>query len=66
MATFGTFGSTYGPTETLKRSLKIAGSEFIELKRELENILNLKLPELEKEMIDAGAPWVVGQPIPEY
>jgi len=66
MVTEGTFGSTYGPTETLKRSLQIAGTEFAELKSELDNILNVKIPAFEKALIEAGAPWVVGQPIPEY
>jgi hypothetical protein len=66
MAKYGTFGSTYGPTETLKRNLEIAGSEFVELRKELDNILNVKLHAFEKALIDAGAPWVVGQPIPEY
>ena len=66
MASSGTFGSTYGPTETLKRSLEIAGSQFVELKKELDNILNVIMPAFEKALIDAGAPWIVGQPIPEY
>jgi photosystem II stability/assembly factor-like uncharacterized protein len=63
---YGSISSTYGPTETLKRSLEIAGSQFAELKKELDNILNVKLPALEKALIDAGAPWVAGQPIPGY
>ena len=63
---YGSFSSTYGPTETFKRDLEIAGSQFIELKNDLDNILNVKLPALEKALIDAGAPWVIGQPIPEY
>jgi photosystem II stability/assembly factor-like uncharacterized protein len=62
----GTSGSTYGPTETLKRSLEIAGSQFAELKRDLDDILNVKFPAFEKALIDAGAPWVAGQPIPGY
>ena len=66
MATYGTFGSTYGPTENLKQSLQIAGSEFNELKKELDNILNVKMPAFEKALIDAGAPWVIGEQIPEY
>lgn len=66
MARYGTSGSTYGPTETLKRNLEIAGYEFGELKKELDNILNVKMPVLEKALIDADAPWVAGQPIPEY
>jgi len=28
--------------------------------------MNEKLPGIEKALIDAGAPWIDGQPIPEY
>jgi photosystem II stability/assembly factor-like uncharacterized protein len=66
MASFGTFSSTYGPTETLKRSLEIAGKEFRAVKAELEIIVNDRLPKIERAMIDAGAPWMEGQPIPDY
>jgi photosystem II stability/assembly factor-like uncharacterized protein len=66
LATFGTFGSTYGPTETLKRSLEIAEEEFRTVKVELDIIVIDRLPKIEKVMIDSGAPWMEGQPIPEY
>ncbi len=66
ISTWGTSGSTYGPTENLKRNLEIAGSEFVQLKKELDEIINVKIPVVEKALMDAGAPWVVGQPIPEY
>ncbi len=66
LATFGTFGSTYGPTETLKRSLEIAAEEFRTVKVELDIIVIDRLPKIEKVMIDSGAPWMEEQPIPEY
>ena len=66
VAAFGSFGSTYGPTETLRRSLEIAGEEFRAVKVELDIIINDRLPILERAMIDAGAPWMEGQPIPDY
>ena len=65
ISTWGSFGSTYGPTENLKNNLDIAGSEFVQLKKDLDDILNVKLPAVEKALMDAGAPWVIGQPIPE-
>jgi photosystem II stability/assembly factor-like uncharacterized protein len=61
----GTGRSTYGPTPNIERSLEIASSEFAELKIALDNIINQQLPEMEKALADAGAPWVQGQPIPE-
>ena len=63
---YGNSNSTYGPTETQKRNLEIAGTQFLELKKSLDIIMNEKLPEIEKALIDAGAPWIEGQPIPEY
>ncbi len=57
--------STYGPTPTHKRSLEIARAQFTELKSELEYIVNIKMPQVEKAIIEAGAPWVEGQDLPE-
>ncbi len=65
ISTWGTSGSTYGPTENLKRNLEIAGSEFVKLKKDLNDIINVKLPTVENALMEAGAPWVIGQPIPE-
>ncbi len=66
VAAAGTSFSTYGPTPMHKRSLEIAGEEFVVIKAELEKILNEDIPKLEKALIEAGAPWIDGQPIPEY
>jgi hypothetical protein len=62
----GTRLSTYGPTPNIERSLEIAYSEFAGVKSTLENILDRQLPEMEKALREAGAPWVEGQPIPEH
>ncbi len=61
-----TFGSTYGPTPLHKRSLEIAAAEFQVLKNDLEKIINTDLPKIEDALRAAGAPWIDGQPIPEY
>lgn len=63
---YGNSNSTYGPTETQKRNLEIAGTQFLDLKNALDIIMNETLPEIEKSLIDAGAPWIDGQPVPEY
>ncbi len=63
---YGTSKSTYGPTETQKRNLEIAGIQFLELKKSLDIIMNEKLPEIENALFEAGASWIEGQPIPEY
>ncbi len=50
------FNSTYGPTPMQKRSLEIAATEFKELKKNRENIINMELPKIEDALKAAGAP----------
>jgi photosystem II stability/assembly factor-like uncharacterized protein len=57
--------STYGPTQTARRSLEIAAGQFEELKTALKEIVDRQIPAMEKALADAGAPWVEGQPIPD-
>ncbi len=57
--------STYGPTANHLKSLEIASEEFEEIRIEFEMIRNQTIPSLEKELMDAGSPWMMGQPLPE-
>lgn len=57
--------STYGPTQNTRDTFEIAKREFAEIKTALENILDRKIPVIEKALMEAGAPWMEGQPIPE-
>jgi photosystem II stability/assembly factor-like uncharacterized protein len=66
VASWGTFYSTYGPTPLHKRSLEIAATEFQELKKKLDIIINQDIPKIEDALKAAGAPWIDRQPIPEY
>jgi photosystem II stability/assembly factor-like uncharacterized protein len=50
--------STYGPTQTSKRSLEIVQKELMEIKSELLVIVDQKIPETEKKLQAAGAPVV--------
>jgi hypothetical protein len=63
-ATFGTYNSTYGPTPSHRRSLEIAKSKFSLIREKLEELRQHQIPALEKKLIEAGAPWFEGQPIP--
>jgi hypothetical protein len=63
-AQIGTMNSTYGPTPTHIRSLEIAKKQFEPIKTKIEEIINNKIPELEKELVEAGAPWIQGQDLP--
>ena len=57
--------TSYGPTAMHKQSYDIASQEFEIFKPKLETIRSEKIPEMEQLLIDAGAPWIEGQPIPE-
>ncbi|ALO15927.1 Ycf48-like protein [Salinivirga cyanobacteriivorans] len=63
-AQMGTNNSTYGPTQTHKRSLEIAQKEFKKLKVQLKEIMNNKIPAVETELQELGAPWISGQKLP--
>ena len=64
-AYFGTNFSTYGPTQTHKRSLEIVEKQFVQFKLKLDKILNTKMPQLEKALDKVDAPWVEGSKLPE-
>jgi len=61
----GTRYSTYGPTATHAKSLEIAKKQFEEIKSELETIVNVRIPKIEKLLLDSNAPWFEGQEIPK-
>lgn len=64
VANIGTGLSTYGPTETHKRSLEIAQNMLKDIQRKLAQIVNQDIPNMEKALQNAGAPWVEGQAYP--
>jgi hypothetical protein len=64
VAMSGTANSTYGPTPMLMRNLEIAKEEYSEIKLEVEDIRRIQIPAVEKLLINAGAPWIEGQPLP--
>ena len=58
-------GNTYGPTESQVESLELAITQLEEVKMALEVITDQKIPELQQALINSGAPWIEGLPIPE-
>lgn len=60
----GTRQSTYGPTATHERSLAIAEEELGALRTRLNALLEERLPDLERRLQEAGAPWAPGQLVP--
>ena len=53
--------TTYGPTEMHKQSLEISKSGLAEIKVKLAEIVDVTLPQLEKDLKEASAPWIEGQ-----
>jgi photosystem II stability/assembly factor-like uncharacterized protein len=53
--------TTYGPTDTHKQSLEIGKSDLARIKVRLVEIVDSVLPQLEKDLKDAGAPWIEGE-----
>jgi len=47
--------STYGPMATHKRSLEIAKKELAKIISMIEDVVNTKIPALEKKLIDGWA-----------
>lgn len=60
----GVARSTYGPTQTHRRQLEIAQSEFGAIRDRLTVLTETTIPAFEQELIAAGAPWVPGGRIP--
>ena len=54
---------TYGPTGDQIMNLEIAEKEFEPLKAELKVLVEDTIPAYEQKLIDAGAPWMSGQPM---
>ncbi|MFK5857498.1 MAG: glycosyl hydrolase [Bacteroidota bacterium] len=66
VASMGVQNSTYGPTATHIKNLEIAKSEYGNMVLELNKIINEEIPSLEKQLHDAGAPWIEGQAVPTF
>ncbi len=64
--TIGTAFSTYGPTATHLKIMGYAEEEFGEIRERLNRLSETSIPEFEKAVIEAGAPWVPGGSIPAH
>jgi hypothetical protein len=52
--------TTYGPAEVHLKSLEAGKKELIPIRKKLDTITGRLLPQLEKELRLAGAPWIEG------
>ena len=58
-------GTSYGPTDLNRQSLDIAASELDAVMPRIEAIYRERIPEIEKALQDAGAPWIQGTDLPD-
>ena len=58
--------TTYGPTAMHKKTVEIAKTELATIQEKLKTISKEKIPQLEKALAAAGAPWIEGQALPKY
>lgn len=61
----GIGSSTYGPTGTHRAQLDFAEEEFEDLRERLVTLVEETVPAFERDLSDAGAPWVPGSPLPQ-
>ena len=61
---FGTIYATHGPTPTHLESFEIASGALAELKQELDQLVRVALPRLERRLDEAGLPWTPGRSVP--
>lgn len=57
----GSLSTTYGPTGNHKAAFSRAVDQLTEIKAGLKAIVDRTMPEIEKALKDAGAPWIEGQ-----
>jgi len=60
----GTLDSTYGPSPAHTKNIELAEQGFQDIRQRLNQLLFKQLPAFEKRLMDAGAPWSSGQPVP--
>ena len=53
--------NTYGPTTNQQQAFNRAGTQLTELKSNLRTVVETTIPDLEKSLKEAGAPWIEGQ-----
>lgn len=62
---YGLWSTTSAPTDTQRSSLEIAENRFEEVYDEIRNLTEITIPNLERDLEEAGAPWTPGR-LPEW
>ena len=66
VAGFGSAYSTYGPTATQRQSLVIASEQYTTIRERLNALIMTRLPDFERRLHAAGAPWTPGSAVPRF
>ncbi len=61
----GAMGSTEGPTGTHMQQYDIVSEEYAAVAEQLNELVNSKIPALNTQLDEAGAPWTPGRKIPD-
>ncbi|CAM1343391.1 VPS10 domain-containing protein [Tenacibaculum amylolyticum] len=61
LISWAAFTNTYGPTGTHKSFLNRVKNQLQQVKLKLEKVVDITLPNLERRLQQAGAPWIEGQ-----
>jgi photosystem II stability/assembly factor-like uncharacterized protein len=64
-AGYGSARSTYGPTATQRRSFEIANEEYADIRERLNVLVTTTLPDFERRLQAAGAPWTPASALPD-
>ena len=65
-ATYGNWSTTYGPTNTHRRSYEIAEEEFSAVIGDLRKLVEKDVVAVGRKLEAAGAPWTPGRRIPDW
>ncbi|MEL6324557.1 MAG: glycosyl hydrolase, partial [Pseudomonadota bacterium] len=64
MVLLGLGASTYGPTQTHRDQFEFAQADFDDIRTRLTTLVETTIPAYERDLLEAGAPWVPGGQIP--
>jgi len=63
-ARWGGFGSSHGPTQTMREQVDLARDGFAEIQPAIQDLLNNKVPAMKAKVDAAGVPWTSGRALP--
>ena len=62
----GHWSGLHGPTQTHREQYRIAFDAFTKFYPTLQQLIEIDLPNLERQLEDAGVPWTTGRSLPDW